>query len=77
MFPTGSRFLRLNTNDKTEASVLDQLLDGNSDAPVPIAGFAFTYQQIQVSHITFSNNIAYLVLSPKKVEVAAQRKEDE
>jgi hypothetical protein len=66
MFPRGSRFVRLNTNDKTEASILDRLLDGNSDDMIPLAGLSFFYNQVQVTHITFSNNMAYVVLSPMK-----------
>lgn len=65
MFPRGSRFLKINTNDKTEAAVLDQLLDGASDAIIPINGVQVPAASLQITYLTFVGNIAFIVISPK------------
>jgi hypothetical protein len=65
MFPRGSRFLKINTNEKAEASVLDQLLDGTSDAIIPINGAEIPASSLQITYLTFVGNIAFIVISPK------------
>jgi TRAP-type uncharacterized transport system substrate-binding protein len=65
MFPRGSKFLRINTNDKAEAQVLDQLLDGSIDSMIPINGAPVPASALQITHLTFAGNIAFVVISPK------------
>ena len=64
-FPKGSRFLRINTNDKAEAVVLDQLLDGSAENMIPINGSFIPASSLQITYLSFAGNIAFVVISPK------------
>lgn len=65
MFPRGSRFLRININDKTEAAVLDQLLDGSAENLIPINGAPVPASSLEITYLSINNNIAFVVISPK------------
>ena len=65
IYPNGSRFIRVNTNDKGEAIVLDQLLDGTDHTPIGINGAQVDPTTLQITHITFTAGIAFVIVSPR------------
>jgi hypothetical protein len=67
--PKGSRFLRLNTNDKAEAAALDVLLDGSGT--LPINGVQVNIADFRITKLEFTNYFAYVVLSPAERTVSA------
>jgi hypothetical protein len=68
MFPRGSRFLKINTNDKTESAILDKLLDGNNEDMIGINGVGVPANSLQITHLSFAGNIAFVIISPKGAE---------
>lgn len=68
-FPKGSRFLKLNLTEKKEAQVLDLLLDGNDSTPLNINDVAIPANELEITQLTFNTNMAFVVISPRKVKV--------
>lgn len=65
MYPKNSRFLKIDVNDKQQAQMLDALLDQETDLPVTINNVSTNANLFIVNSITFFNNIAYIIISPK------------
>ena len=75
LFSRGSKFLRINTNDKAEAKILDQLLDGSVDYMIPIDGNPVPASSLEITFLSFAGNMAYVVISPVKPTLTKQSTE--
>lgn len=64
-FPKGSRFIKINTNDKGESPILDLLLDGADSTMIGLNGVQIPANSLEVTHLSFSGNIAFVVVSPR------------
>ena len=65
LFPKGSCYLKLNTNEKNESAILDQILSGNSDAIIPINGAPVPASSMEVTYLSYGANIVFVVISPR------------
>ena len=69
-FPKGSRFIKINTNDKGESPILDLLLDGADNTEIGLNGVQIPANSLEVTHLSFSGNIAFVVVSPRTAVVS-------
>lgn len=72
MFPKNSRFIKFNTNDKGEAAVLDLLLNGDPNDFIGLNGVQVSVASLEIQHLTFQNNVAFVIVSPIKEVVKPQ-----
>lgn len=69
LFPQGSSFLKINLGDKTEAAILDLLLDGTKDTLIGINNVGVPANTLQISQLTFTTGMAYVIISPRGAAV--------
>ena len=68
-FPKGSRYLKITLNEKKESQVLDLLLDGNDPTPININDVAIPANELEITQLTFSTSIAFVVISPRLTHI--------